>query len=173
MWEQWGGCVKGEMFLFYFFPYFFLCVCEADIVAPSELMDTNRQWSEKAIYFLKSDVQNHNWKANLVGNYRECQVLRLFYPLEHHLLATTMIRQGFGVPSETYQEAVSTQWMNTPSSQPAHNSAYVCNMPNVNNLPPQISSVYHGISLLNLPSVHSNLLTTSPTIAHCNAKHSN
>ena len=86
-------------------------MCEADIVAPSELMDTNRRWSEKAISFLKSDVQNHNWKANLVGNYGECQVLRLFYPLEHHLLATTMIRQGFGVPSETYQEAVSTQWI--------------------------------------------------------------
>ena len=86
-----------------------------------------------------------------------------------------MIRQGFGVPSETYQEAVSTQWMNTPSSQPAHNSAYVCNMPNVSNLPPQISSVYPGISLFNLPSIHSNPLTrpTSPTIAHCNAKHSN
>ena len=145
----------------------------ADIVAPIELMDTNCQWSEKAISFLKSDVQNHNWKANLLGNYGECQVLRLFYPLQHHLLATTMICQGFGVPAHTYQEAVSTQWMNTLSSQPVHNSACGCIVPNVNSLFPQVSSVYPGFSLLNLASVHSNLHTTSPTITHCNAKHSN
>ena len=157
----------------------------ADVVAPIELMDTNCQWSEKAISFLKSDVLNHNWKANLVGNYGDCQVLRLFYPLQHHLLATTMIRQGFGIPNQIYQEAISTQRIDhtSASQRPAHNSAYLRNVPNENNLPPQINSVYPGFSLAshlwscippldpNLASVHSNLLTTNPTIAHCSAKH--
>ena len=114
----------------------------ADIVAPTELMDTNCQWSEKAISFLKSDVLNHNWTAIFLGTYKECQTLRLFYPLEHHLLATTMIRQGFGIPTQTYRALLSAQWIDdTPSSQrAAHNpTSLLCNMQNVNSslaLPP-------------------------------------
>ena len=113
----------------------------ADIVASREL-NTHCQWSDQTISFLKNEVENQNWAANLLGNYEGYQVLRLFHPSEHYLLATSMIRQGFGVTSQNYQEAVSTKWVDgIPSSQrPAYNpSSLVCNMPKVNSLTPSFA----------------------------------
>ena len=101
----------------------------ADIVAPR-----HGQWSEKAISFLKSEVLDQNWTANLLGYYKECQVVRLFHPCHHYPLATSMIQQEFGVPSATYQGALPpTQWIDhTPASQkPARDlSSFVYNVPN-------------------------------------------
>ena len=104
----------------------------ADIVASKEL---DCQWSEMAISFLKSDAQNYDWKANLVAIYGDCQVLRLFHPLGNHLLASTMIHQGFGVPSHSYPQAISAQWIDhTHTPRRAHKSRSL-GTPNVNSLP--------------------------------------
>ena len=110
----------------------------ADVVASREL-ENHQNWSEMAISFLKNEVQNHLWKANSLGIHEECQVLRLFLPLVNQVnLATAMIRKGFGVPAQSYLEAICTQWIHHTQApqRNANNLFLVCSMPSVNSLLP-------------------------------------
>lgn len=118
----------------------------ADIVAPRG-PGTRSQWSELAICFLKIKVENHTWRAKYMGAYGECMGVRLF-DQNNELLATTMIQQGLGVASQTYQEAIYTSrhsmydndLMDQQSRypRPAYNPySPVYNVPSMNNsLPP-------------------------------------
>ena len=71
----------------------------ADVVAP------RGQWTESAIVYLKTRLENHTWKASSLGTYNGYTGLRL-YEETNQLLATTMIRQRLAVAAASYQEAL-------------------------------------------------------------------
>ena len=75
----------------------------ADVVAPQD-SGSHSHWSEPAIMFLKVNVQDRDWKAEPMGMFGEHQGVRLFDD-NNQLLATHMIQQGLGVPTQTFHEA--------------------------------------------------------------------
>ncbi|EFX87075.1 hypothetical protein DAPPUDRAFT_235975 [Daphnia pulex] len=76
----------------------------ADLVGPRG-PGSGSQWSIPAMFFLKTHLENRTWKAVPLGIYAGHQGVRLF-DSENKLFVASMIKVELGVPSQTYQDAL-------------------------------------------------------------------